>query len=128
MNKIKLREMIIESLVENLTEVDPKVSQQVYAAMVRKPVNNALDIIKDKMAEVPDQMKAKILTKILKAVGVTDEKSFKTMRTRIQTALRKSEDETEAGQPGAGEAEVPTSLPTSESIERIYEEMEAFIR
>lgn len=129
MNKIKLREMIVESLVENLVEVDPKVSQKVATAMKLKPVDNALNIIRDKMAEVPDQMKARILTKILKSVGVTDEESFKTMRTRIQTALRKSEDEAEAGQPGADGAEVPTSLPTRESIERmIYEEMEAFIR
>jgi hypothetical protein len=124
MNKNKLREMIIESLADNLTEVDPKVSQKVSTAMKLKPVENALGIIKDKMTEVPDQMKARILTKILKSVGVTDEKSFKTMRTRIQAALKKSEDEA-----GAEGAEIPTSLPTSENIERmIYEEMEALIR
>ena len=127
MNKNKMRAMIIESLVAGLAEADPKVTQKVATALKLKPVDNALTIINDKMTEVPDAMKAKIIVKILKSIGITDEESFKKMRTRIQSILRQGDDEGAVAADGA--AAVPTSIPTRESIERIiYEEMEAIIR
>ncbi len=132
MNKMKLRAMIVESLEKQIRETSTKVSQKVRTQMNLKPVDTALTTIKSTVEKVPDAMKAKIIAKMLKTIGISDEDSFKKMRTRIQAILRKGEKSEEAGvdtAPGATPAGTPTSIPTREHLERIInEEMEALIR
>ncbi len=128
MNKMKLRAMIVESLEKQIRELDTTVSQKVQTQMNLKPVDTALATIKDTVEKVPDSMKARIIAKVLKTIGISDEESFKGMRTRIQSILRKGEEPEEAA-PGVASTETPTSIPTREHLERIInEEMEALIR
>jgi len=128
MNKMKLRAMIVESLEKQIRELDTTVNQKVQTQMNLKPVDTALATIKDTVEKVPDSMKARIIAKVLKTIGISDEESFKGMRTRIQSILRKGEEPEEAA-PGVASTETPTSIPTREHLERIInEEMEALIR
>ena len=128
MNKMKLRAMIVESLEKQIRELDTTVSQKVQTQMNLKPVDTALTTIKSTVEKVPDSMKARIIAKVLKTIGISDEESFKGMRTRIQSILRKGEEPEEAA-PGVASTETPTSIPTREHLERIInEEMEALIR
>ncbi len=128
MNKMKLRAMIVESLEKQIRELDTTVNQKVQTQMNLKPVDTALTTIKSTVEKVPDSMKARIIAKVLKTIGISDEESFKGMRTRIQSILRKGEEPEEAA-PGVASTETPTSIPTREHLERIInEEMEALIR
>lgn len=129
MNKMKLRVMVVESLERQIRELDTKVSQKVQTQMNLKPVDTALATIKTTVEKVPDAMKARIIAKMLKTIGISDEESFKKMRTRIQSILRKGEEAGVDTAPGATPAGTPTSIPTREHLERIInEEMEALIR
>jgi len=132
MNKMKLRAMIVEGLEKQIRELDTAVNQKVQTQMNLKPVDTALATIKTTVEKVPDSMKARIIAKVLKTIGISDEESFKKMRTSIQSILRKGEEPEEAGigaAPGVASTEAPTSIPTREHLERIInEEMEALIR